>query len=401
MSGRVCRVWRWDRGEVREGEVSGEAMSTVAGRPIRVALSGGGSGGHVYPALAVAARLQEGPSPAEVTYLGVASGLEADLVPRAGVPFAPIHAAAWLKPGLVAKVMGAWHTGRGTWDAWRLLSRVRPDVVLTTGGYVTGPVGLAASWLKIPLLVHEQNVWPGLTNRLLARRAQLVLTTYAETARHLPDGIPVRVSGYPVRPSVAEAQREEARRQLGLSVEWVVVAATGGSQGAPAVNALMRGLWPLALAQPNWSVVWATGPRRFDAAVAGLDRDASDRLRVTPYLYDLDVVLAAADVVVGRAGAGTLAEAAARALPLVLVPSPHVSEHHQEKNAAAWSERGAALIVPESEASRTGPAVVAALMDDERARRTMGGRAHEMHHAAALDRIAAAVREAAARGGRG
>lgn len=379
-----------------------KASERGAARPIRIALSGGGSGGHVYPALAVAARLGEGARPAELMYLGVRTGLEADLVPRAGVPFAPIHAAAWLKPGAAAKVLGAWHTARGTWDAWRWLARARPDAVLTTGGYVTGPVGLAASWLKIPLLVHEQNVWPGLTNRLLARRAQLVLTTYAETARHLPEGTPVRVAGYPVRPSVVEASREAARRQLGLADDWVVVVATGGSQGAPAVNALMRGFLPHALEHSHWAVVWATGPRRFEAAAADLPPEAPDRIRVSPYLYDLDVVLAAADVVVGRAGAGTLAEAAARALPMVLVPSPHVSEHHQEKNAAVWSDRGAAIIVPESEVASAGPDVLARLMGDEATRRAMGARAGAMHHAAALDRIVAAVAEVAEgrRGGR-
>ena len=373
-------------------------MSTATGRApgLRVALSGGGSGGHVYPALAVARRLEAEPEPVELLYVGTATGLEADLVARSGLPFHSIHAAAWLKPGLAAKLRGAWHTARGTWDAWRLLARMRPDVLLTTGGYVTGPVGLAASWLHIPLVVHEQNVWPGLTNRLLARRAQVVLTTYADTARHLAGGAAVRVTGYPVRASVVDTDREAARRQLGLAPDWVVVVATGGSQGAPAVNALMAQVWAAALGRPHWAVVWATGPQRFEAATASLDRTRDpERLRVAPYLYDLDVVLAAADVVVGRAGAGTLAEAAARALPLVLVPSPHVSEHHQEKNAGVWAERGAALVVEESAVGQAGLPAVAALMDDADRRRTMGAAAHGLYHPRALDGIVAAVAEAA------
>lgn len=380
-------------------------MSTATGRKsgLRVALSGGGSGGHVYPALAVAGRLQAEPEPIDLMYVGTRTGLEADLVPRSGIPFHAIHAAAWLKPGVAAKLRGVWHTARGTWDAWRLLARTRPDVLLATGGYVTGPVGLAASWLHIPLVVHEQNVWPGLTNRLLARRAQLVLTTYADTARHLPDGTVVRVTGYPVRASVVDVDRDAARRQLGLAAEWVVVVATGGSQGAPAVNTLMAAVWAAALDRPYWAVVWATGPRRFEAATANLDRTRHpERLRVAPYLYDLDVVLAAADVVVGRAGAGTLAEAAARALPLVLVPSPHVSEHHQEKNAAVWADRGAALVVEESAVGQAGWSAVAALMDDADRRRTMGQAARGLHHPEALDHIAAAVAAVARsrRGGR-
>ncbi len=373
-------------------------MAKPTGHPpgLRIALSGGGSGGHVYPALAVAGRILSASDTAELMYIGTAAGLEADLVPRSGVRFHAIHAAAWLKPGLAAKVRGVWSTARGTWEAWRLLARLRPDVLLTTGGYVTGPVGLAASWLRIPLVVHEQNVWPGLTNRLLARRAQVVLTTYADTARHLPDKTVVRVTGYPVRASVVESDREAARRQLGLAPEWVVVVGTGGSQGAPAVNTLMAAVWSAALDRPDWAVVWATGARRFEAATAHLDRTRDAlRLRVAPYVYDLDVVLAAADVVVGRAGAGTLAEAAARALPLVLVPSPHVSEHHQERNAAVWAERGAALVVAETEVGRQGLSAVAALMDDGERRRAMGQAARGLHHPDALDRIVAAVEDAA------
>lgn len=373
-------------------------MSTASSRRpgLRVALSGGGSGGHVYPALAVAGRLQASPGPIDLMYVGTLAGLEADLVPRSGVAFHAIHAAAWLKPGAAAKLRGAWHTARGTWDAWRLFARTRPDVLLTTGGYVTGPVGLAASWLHIPLVVHEQNVWPGLTNRLLARRAHVVLTTYADTAQHLADGTVVRVTGYPVRTSVVEMDRDAARRQLGLAPEWVVVVATGGSQGAPAVNTLMADVWAAALERRHWAVIWATGPRRFETATGHLDRTRDpERLRVEPYLYDLDVVLAAADVVVGRAGAGTLAEAAARALPLVLVPSPHVSEHHQEKNAAVWADRGAALVVAEAAVGHGGLSAVAALMDDADRRRTMGQAASRLHHPAALDRIVAAVADAA------
>jgi len=364
---------------------------------LRVALSGGGSGGHVYPALAIGEALTKAyGNEVSVFYIGTQRGLEADLVPRAGVAFQPIHAGAWLNPGALAKLRGGWNAVYGTWEAWRILVRMRPDVVVATGGYVTGPVGLAAALLGIPLVVHEQNVWPGLTNRLLAKRSRMVLTTYADTARYLPEGVPIRVTGYPVRPSVVQADREAARRALGLDPSWVTVVATGGSQGAPAVNALMTALWHRAETEPNWAVIWATGPRRFDQVAAELGSpENSNRLRVAAYLYNLDVALAAADVVVGRAGAGTLAEAAARGLPMILIPSPHVSEHHQEKNAEAWAERGAAVVVAESQAAADGVAAVVRVMQDQDKRTAMADAARRLHHPDALDRIVQAVSAAA------
>jgi UDP-N-acetylglucosamine--N-acetylmuramyl-(pentapeptide) pyrophosphoryl-undecaprenol N-acetylglucosamine transferase len=366
--------------------------------PLVMALTGGGSGGHVNPALAVAEALQSH-GPVHLFYVGTAHGIEADLVPRAGIAFHAIHAAALLKPGPVPKARGAWHTLWGTLEAWRLLRRERPAVVFATGGYVAGPVGVAASWLGIPLVLYEPNVWPGLTNRLLARRATVVVTSHADTARHLPPGTPIQVVGYPVRAAVRAEDRGAARNKLGLPPDAVVVVATGGSQGAPAINTLMAGVWARALSHPQWCVIWATGPRRYDAAVASISPDAApERLRVSAYLYDMEVALAAADVVVGRAGAGTLAEAAARGVPMVMVPSPHVSEHHQERNAALWQEHGAGVAVAEGEVATTGVEAVVALMADRERRAAMGERARQFYRPDAVDRIAAAVLGAAGGG---
>ena len=361
-------------------------------------LAGGGSGGHIYPALAMAGGLQERLGDGvDIQYVGGAGGMEQDLVPRAGVSFHGIRAGGLLKPGIASKVRGAWRTSGGLWQSLLLLRRLRPDVVVGTGGYVAGPVGLAASWLHVPLVVQEQNVWPGLTNRWLARRASLVLAPHAESVRYFPDGTRLRVVGNPVRASLAARDRAAARAALGIPDNWVLVVATGGSQGAPAINRLMAGVWRAQDAMQEGAILWACGPRHRKEVEEMVGEPVEHRLRWVEYLYDMDDALAAADLVVGRAGAMTLAEAAARGLPQVLVPSPHVSENHQERNARHVEQAGAAVVVRETEVETLGVGVVLDMMHDAPRREAMGAAASRLHHADALERMVDAVVEVAAR----
>jgi UDP-N-acetylglucosamine--N-acetylmuramyl-(pentapeptide) pyrophosphoryl-undecaprenol N-acetylglucosamine transferase len=369
---------------------------------MRVVLSGGGTGGHIYPALALAKELRRQLGDAvDIDYVGSATGLERDLVPRAGLPFHPIAAGGLLKPGVGAKVAGAWRTLNGLGQAMTLLRRLRPTVVVGTGGYVAGPVGLAAAWLRIPLVIQEQNVWPGLTNRWLARRAAVVLAPYADAVRYFPSGTRVRVVGNPVRTELLERGREDARAELGIAPEWVLVVAFGGSQGAPAINRVMEGVWQAAMTDAGLAILWATGPRHYAAVRRRLDAMGpapSPRLRAVDYLYGMETALAAADLVVGRAGAMTCAEVAARGVAAVLVPSPYVSEHHQERNAQFLADRGAALVVSESDAPTKGVEAVMALRRDGARRAAMAAAAARLHHPDALTRMAATVLEVAGYG---
>jgi UDP-N-acetylglucosamine--N-acetylmuramyl-(pentapeptide) pyrophosphoryl-undecaprenol N-acetylglucosamine transferase len=365
-----------------------------------VVLAGGGSGGHITPALAIYEGLRETVGgELQVLYVGTAHGLETDLVPRAGVPLATIHAAALLRAGVANKIRGGLESARGVVDAYRLLGRVRPHVVVGTGGYVSGPVGLAAVLRKVPLVLQEQNVWPGFTNRVLARRARAICVPYAEAVNYLPAGARAVVTGNPVRPSLLGISREAARQHFGLGPEDILLVASGGSQGAPAINRFMTRMWPELARRPAVHVLWATGPRRFDEVRKLLSESSSDgtRLQVLPYLYDMDWALRAADVAVGRAGANTCNEILACGVAGLLVPSPFVSENHQAKNAEHLAAAGAAVTVAESRLDDDGASVLGALLDDRTRRTRMTEAAQRLFRADALSRIVHVVLSAAGR----
>jgi UDP-N-acetylglucosamine--N-acetylmuramyl-(pentapeptide) pyrophosphoryl-undecaprenol N-acetylglucosamine transferase len=377
---------------------------TPQGGSLRVVLAGGGSGGHITPALAIYEGLQTrlGHN-VDVLYVGTEHGLERDLVPRAGVAFRTVHAGALLRRGFGGKLRAVAETARGLVDAWRLLGQFRPRVVVGTGGYVSGPVGLAAVGRGIPLVLQEQNVWPGFTNRMLARRAHAICVPFAEAVRYLPDGSRAIVSGNPVRPSLLAISRDAARERLGVGADDVLLVASGGSQGAPAINNFLLRMWPALAGQPHVHVRWATGPRRYDAVAARLPEAAGSgsRLQVLPYLYDMDWALKAADVVVGRAGANTCNEVLACGLAALLVPSPFVSEDHQTKNAAHLADAGAAVMVAEADLERDGPDVLQALLSDRGRREALCRAARGQFRPDALDRIVEAVLAAAGRAGPG
>ncbi|HEY8489265.1 MAG TPA: undecaprenyldiphospho-muramoylpentapeptide beta-N-acetylglucosaminyltransferase, partial [Thermaerobacter sp.] len=299
---------------------------------MRVLLTGGGTGGHIYPALAIAVELKRRVPGCEMLYVGTREGLESRIVPRAGLAFATISARGLMRKGPRELVAGILALSRGLIQADRIVARFRPDVVVGTGGYVAAPVALAAVRRRVPVVIQEQNAVPGATNRLLARWAQAVCVPFAEAARFFPEGARVVVTGNPVRPEIVAARREEARARLGLDGTEPVVLVTGGSRGAERVN---RAALELAVAVAGWArgvLLWASGERYHGEMAAGLARrlaevgcDPGPRVRLFPYIDDMPTAYAAADLYIGRAGATTLAEITARGLPAVLVPSPHVA----------------------------------------------------------------------------
>lgn len=316
---------------------------------MRYLLAGGGTGGHIYPALTIAAALKELDSQAEVLYVGTQTGREAAVVPREGIPFATISSAGLVNLSLVQKLQGGLKAAKGLLDSLGHIRRFRPDVVIGTGGFVSGPVLLAARLAGRPVVIQEQNAFPGVTNRIAARWAEAVFVPYAEARPLFPAGARLRLVGNPVRPEVAAAIRAEGRRVFGYTDADQVLLVMGGSGGArdfhravvDAVNRLsdMAGL----------KVLHVTGERYLEQ-VRG---DYGDRPGTTilPYLHNMPEAYAAADVGVFRAGAITLAEVTIRGLPAVLVPSPNVTHNHQEWNARTLEQRGAALVVRESQLS--------------------------------------------------
>jgi UDP-N-acetylglucosamine--N-acetylmuramyl-(pentapeptide) pyrophosphoryl-undecaprenol N-acetylglucosamine transferase len=309
---------------------------------VRVLVAGGGTGGHLFPGIAVARAVLAAAPGSTVSFVGTAAGLEARVVPREGFALDTIRSA-----GLKGKSLGALARGLrllplSVIDAWRVLGRRAPAVVVGVGGYSSGPVVLLA-WLRgIPTMVLEQNAMPGLTNRWLARVVDAAAVTYEDALRWFPRG--AFVSGNPVREGFLRASVEDDGPAGGGRRLLVF----GGSQGATAINDAMVAAAPvLARAVPAVDVTHQTGERDLARVRAGY-RAAGLEARVEPFLHEMDREMARADLVVSRAGATTLAELTACGRPGLLVPLPTATDDHQRRNAEALARTGAAEVIEQA-----------------------------------------------------
>jgi UDP-N-acetylglucosamine--N-acetylmuramyl-(pentapeptide) pyrophosphoryl-undecaprenol N-acetylglucosamine transferase len=336
--------------------------------PHTVILAGGGTGGHVYPALAMGDALRARGH--TVHYYGDAARLEGRVAPARGYRFQGVDAAQFPRSGLGAKLRFAASLVRSVSAARALLRRDQATLVLGVGGYVMAPTVLAAWTLGIPAAIHESNVAPGLANRLCARVAGLVLLTYAETERRLPGRAEKRVVGCPVNPVVLQGDRAAAAARYGLDPARPTLLAVGGSLGAARLNEIV-----IAAARDpgrTYQVLHVTGPR-YEAEVRAAYGDLPPGVVLRGYEDRMADAFAVADLVLCRSGSSTLAELCAAGKPSFLVPSPNVTDNHQEENARGLERAGAAEVVVEQ--GLDVPAVVArlaALMGDAPRRSAMG-----------------------------
>jgi UDP-N-acetylglucosamine--N-acetylmuramyl-(pentapeptide) pyrophosphoryl-undecaprenol N-acetylglucosamine transferase len=325
---------------------------------MRVLISGGGTGGHLFPAIAIAQALVRKDPDGQVLYLGSKTGLEARVVPQHGIPFQAIPAAGLYTDALWRNLRLPYVVPWAYLLASRALTRFRPNVVIGTGGYVTVPVILAAARRRLPIVLQEQNLAPGRATRLLARFARAVATAYPDSAAYL-DGRAV-LTGTPVRAEFQVAKSDFPDRPRRLLV-------LGGSQGALRINEALAQALPQVLARPDVTVTHQTGPRhlaRMEAVRAGLTESQRGRYRPFAFTDDLASLLRASDLVLARAGASTLSEASAVGVPLILVPGDFAGGH-QRLNARPFETAGAALVIANQECD--GPRLVheiGALLDD-------------------------------------
>lgn len=364
----------------------------------RVLLAGGGTGGHLYPALALGAALQELRPDIELHFVGALRGIEARVLPARGVahtllPLEPIRRdRVWrnwrLVPSMVRSVLGL----------ARVFRSFRPQLVVGTGGYASGPAGAWALLTGVPLAVQEQNSYPGLVTRWLSRWASQVHLGFPEAERHLRPGTRTEVFalGNPIRPPDPTLDPVACRRDFGLAAEGVVGLVVGGSQGARAINeALVGVLEAVAAGQleappEGLQLLWATGPAHEERIRRRLEPLGVERwVRVVGYIEEMPKALAAADFAVSRAGAMATAELMAWGVPALLVPLPTAAADHQTHNARALEEAGAAVCLPESEltAERLW-AELRQLAAAEDLRAAMAARARERARADAARQIA-------------
>lgn len=362
---------------------------------MNVLIAGGGTAGHVFPALALAGHLAETRG-ADVTFAGTPNGQEAALVPAAGFPFEPVDALPLRREFSV-------RAARAPLAALRSVGRCAPlveraDVVVGMGGYVSVPVGLAALRAKRPLVLHEQNAVPGLANRVLALRARLVALTFAEARERFPRRVRTVVTGDPVRARILAVREErdrlaeEALAEFDLDRARRTVVVFGGSQGALHVNTAAVEALRALRGRRDLQVVLLTG-RAHEENVRAMVRDPGDVVvRVLPFLERMELAYAIGDLVVARAGATTCAELTVCGLPSILVPYPFATGGHQEANARALERAGAALVVPDEELS--GPRLCAAietLLEDRGRATAMGERARAWSRPDAAETLASVV----------
>ncbi len=366
---------------------------------MKVLIAGGGTAGHIFPALALGRRLAS--ADAEVSFVGTAGGQEARLVPAAGFEFHPVQARPFVRAISTAAVTAPLSALRSVRQCRPLVEAV--DVVVGMGGYVSVPAGLAALRGRRPLVLHEQNAVPGLANRSLAVPARAVALAFAEAGRLLPRRARTVVTGNPVReqivavPAEREALAKEARSELGLEEGRSTVVVFGGSQGALHLNTTVVGAVRRLSGRDDLQLLLLTGPAHLDDVTRKLPETGRVLVRVVPFLDRMELAYAVADLVVCRAGAATVAEVAVCGLPSILVPYPYATARHQEANARALQRAGAAAVVMDHALSGDLLAArVGELIGDRGRLRVMGARAAAWARPEAADALARVV-EAAAR----
>lgn len=322
-------------------------MATKARRELHVVFAAGGTGGHLYPAIALAEAFQRRAINFSCAFIGTKYGLEARVVPALGYPLRCIWMRGLLRKLSPANLLFPLRLLVATIQCRQFYGRFRPHVVVGTGGYVSGPALLAARWCNIRHVVQEQNSFPGLVTRRLGRRADAVFLTFEESRKFFPPSPTVRVVGNPVRGSLQRGDREEALRKWQLQQEATTLLVFGGSQGAQRINQTMLQILPALRQRQPLQILWVTGPAGFVELQAQCQ--GTPGLRLLPYIEDMSLAYAAADFVVCRSGATTLAELALCGLPSILIPFPFATADHQTLNAAATQRKGAAIMIAEKD----------------------------------------------------
>ena len=341
----------------------------------------GGTGGHINPAIAVADILKERHPECNILFIGAKGHMEEQLIPRAGYRLECLPGSGLsrkLNLAGIKKNIGAVKNVFSAVNACkRIIREFKPDVIIGTGGYASFPALYAGGRLGIPTCVHESNAVPGLTTKMAANTADRVLVCFEESKKHYKQPEKVQVVGMPIRRDFWQTQRAQARQALGLGEQPLVVS-TFGSQGAKVMNEMTAQLFALEQqAGFPFCHIHATG--KFGAGwmpgfvkEQGVELENCPSIDMREYIYDMPTVLAAADVVLGRSGSGTCNEIAAAGTPCILIPSPNVTNNHQEKNARILEGRGGAVVVPENQCTAQGIFdQIMALMEDEPCRKEM------------------------------
>jgi len=320
---------------------------------LKYLITGGGTGGHIYPALAIAEEIKSRDQNAEILYVGTKNGLEAELVSRAGFKFRTIRVKGMPRKINRESFIAFKELLHGLFESNKIIKEFKPDIVVGTGGYVSGPVVYMAKKRGISAIIHEQNAYPGITNKILSRYVDKVAATFDESKKYFKYPERVHITGNPIRKEIGQIKKEDAYRDLAIESKNPFILSFGGSGGQKKLNdAIFNLIKDISTNKREIQLIHVTGKRLYDDFIRKLDESKiilDKNIKVYPYFYQMPQALNIASLVITSAGAITLAELAAVGVPSILIPKSYTAENHQEYNARVFEQEGASILVLEKD----------------------------------------------------
>ena len=323
---------------------------------MRVIIAAAGTGGHINPGIAIANKIKKENPNSEIIFIGTDRGLENDLVPRAGYGLKTIDAYGFSKEISISNFRKMIKTAKGFKQAKKIIQEFKPDIVIGTGGYICGAVITEAHKCKIPTILHESNAYPGLAIKMLSKKVDTILVGFEDAKNRLPKAKRVVVTGTPTKTkniNLSDVEKKKIRKDLKLSDELPLILVFGGSQGAKVINDTLIDIIKNKQ-NSNYQIIWAAGPSQFDEIKQelqdfNLDINNIDKVKIVPYIYNMEEIMNTCDLVIARSGAMTLAEIALAGKAAIFIPLPSMSANRQEDNARVFERMGAAKVILNSE----------------------------------------------------
>lgn len=318
-------------------------------KQIRIIISGGGTGGHIFPAISIAQALKRLQPDAEILFVGAKGKIEEKKVPEAGFKIELIDIRGFQRKISFENIKNIFRLIKALSKSTKIIRKFKPDVVVGVGGYASGPVVYKAAKKKIPTLIQEQNSYPGITNKILSKRVDKICVAYDKTERFFPKE-KIILTGNPVRKKIVdtEADKEEVLSFFNLEPDRKVILSLGGSGGAKSINEGITANINL-IVESGAYLIWQTGKNYYDSSLKATEGIQSGAVKIFDFIDRMDLAYKAADIVISRAGAGTISELCLLEKASILVPSPNVAEDHQTKNALALVEKNAAVLIKDNE----------------------------------------------------
>ncbi len=358
---------------------------------MKVLVTGGGTGGHIYPAIAIANKMKQEIKNIDILFVGTKKGLESKIVPKSGFEFKTITVSGFKRSISVDTLRSAKNLMVGLKDAFKIVKAFKPDIIIGTGGFVCGPVVFVGALLNIKTVIHEQNVIPGVTNRILSKFTNKILASFEESRKYFKNNSKISITGNPVRDDFINVDRSLSRKELGIYDNRLVVMVFGGSRGAEKINETMLEVLSYYNNRKDIHIIHVTGEVHYSEIKSKLNKDnisLSENIILKDYVHDMPKLMGACDLVICRSGAITLAEITTMGLPSILIPSPYVTNNHQEHNARVLEKNGAAILLTEKELSgKNIVTLLNSIIKDRKILKTMGDKSKEIAKPNATDII--------------